>query len=182
MSRIAPIFRWSAAHPWETFWIAVAALFVGIFLLGMVDSLLYYPGFISILAPILLIVMAASFIRGVRVSWRRSKIGALATAVLPLLLVGIPIAIAISLHRDVERKARLAHDPITIAPLRDTIALTRPNTVSSLRTGRRRRPGSTRGRPGGRARVNTGPTTPRRGARASPSPKPGRRLIRTRPG
>ena len=111
--------RWSLAHPWAVFWLGTIPSYLAAFLFASLHST-GYPSLVAhVILPAILIGLAASFIRGVWVSWRRSKVGA-------ILKVGIPVAVLLSMAAVVDppqKKARLAADNGTIAALRAASAI-----------------------------------------------------------
>ena len=83
---LAPL-RWWLAHPWRAFWWTVAAFYMVFLGLAFADAapLPATAGQGFVLAVLLL--LAVSFLQGFRVSWRRSRRGALTRVVVPVLLL-----------------------------------------------------------------------------------------------
>ena len=120
--RMAAFGRGWLNHPWKAFWATMLAYVVGVSLFGFFDSPLYSPTLAADFLYAVVISLVTSFTRGLWVSWRASKIGALVKVGMPIAICAVIVAIAISLMRDVERKARLAGDEGSLIALRTAIA------------------------------------------------------------
>lgn len=95
-SLLAP-FRWWLKHPWQAFWLTVLALFICVFVFGMEGAPLHSPRAGTVFVPAAGLLMIASFLWGIRVSWRRSRGGAITNVAIPVLLCLILFGVGVNL-------------------------------------------------------------------------------------
>jgi hypothetical protein len=106
------------------YWIAVGAFWFGVFM-GFQAFPFHSKAVRALMVPAAMVVLSASFVRGIWVSWRTWRIGMLVKVVLPILLVCIAAVISVGIFMEITRKAQLAADQGTIGVLRRAIAMYR---------------------------------------------------------
>ena len=87
MRALRALFRGWLNHPWRAFWLSVLAFYAGLFSLVLVAP---PPAALSV-GPVFVIgvvlILLASAVRGLQVSWRRSRRGAVINVGVPILLL-----------------------------------------------------------------------------------------------
>ena len=99
MRSLLCLFRWWLRHPWLAFWLTLVALWMWALVFGIQYAPLYsrWPrAFDSVVVATGLLLSAASFLWGIRVSWRTSRRGAVTKVGIPVLCVTL-FAIGVTL-------------------------------------------------------------------------------------
>ena len=104
---LAPL-RWLLERPWRVFWCTVAAFYVVVLGLAFADARPLPATVGRGFALAVFVLLAASFILGLRASWRRSRRGALTRVVAPVLLLLVVFGGGALLRTQVEGRARHA--------------------------------------------------------------------------
>lgn len=142
--------RWWLRRPWQAFWLTVLAFYVLSFGLILTETVLPQP-FGTGFALTVVVLLAASFAWGVRVSWRRSRSGALTKVGIPVLfLIGLTLA-ATLLRAQVEKRAHHAQATVDVRVIGQAVTdysthMGRlPGGLADLTTTARNAKGETRG-------------------------------------
>jgi hypothetical protein len=152
----------------------LVGLIVSWFVISFEDSELRAMRLVAIIGPTAFILATASYVRGVQVSWRRSRIRALAIVGVSLVLFVLPTAGAVFFFRDNQGKIRLSADKKTLAALQAHVEAYHRQHGRYPETRQRWKACCGLGGSNGSAPNGTGPTTRRGDGPISPSPTIGR--------